>query len=107
MQVLIRIVDDCLNEAERCGLRSLTFPAIGTGNLGFPPAEVARLMLDDVLNFSQKKGSNSVQEVVFTLHPSDARTTQVSSTQSAFLYITDGLSQWSKLLYVSFTGLYR
>ncbi|XP_063070373.1 poly(ADP-ribose) polymerase family member 14-related sequence 1 isoform X3 [Engraulis encrasicolus] len=75
-RVLSCIVDDCLNEAERCGLRSLTFPAIGTGNLGFPPVEVARLMLDDVLNFSQKKGSNSVQEVVFTLHPSDARTTQ-------------------------------
>ncbi|KAL2081153.1 hypothetical protein ACEWY4_023006 [Coilia grayii] len=75
-RVLGRIVAECLEQAERLGLRSLTFPAIGTGNLGFPRAEVASLMLDAILKFSQKRGSNNVQEVVFILHPSDAKTTQ-------------------------------
>lgn len=68
---------DCLAQAEQQRQRSLTLPAIGTGNLGFPRDVVAKLMLDAVLKFSQKRGTNNVQEVVFILHPSDTSTAQV------------------------------
>lgn len=78
-QVLDCIVADCLAQAEQHQQRSLTFPAIGTGNLGFPRDVVAKLMLDAVIKFSKKRGSNNVQEVVFILHPSDTPTAQVRS----------------------------
>lgn len=74
-----KIVANCLAQAEQHEQSSLTFPAIGTGNLRFPRTEVASLMLDTVLKFSQKRGSRNVQEVLFILHPSDTDTTKVGS----------------------------
>lgn len=68
---------ECLDEAEDQGLISITFPAIGTGNLGFPKDLVASLMLDEVLKFSSKKNPKHLKEVVFILHPGDAPTIQV------------------------------
>ncbi|KAL7881397.1 hypothetical protein AOLI_G00082450, partial [Acnodon oligacanthus] len=70
------IVDKCLGEAEQQQQRSIVFPAIGTGNLGFPKTLVASLMLDSVLKFSKKRSSKHVQEVVFALHPTDTQTIQ-------------------------------
>uniref|UniRef100_A0A8C7HV76 Poly [ADP-ribose] polymerase n=1 Tax=Oncorhynchus kisutch TaxID=8019 RepID=A0A8C7HV76_ONCKI len=66
----------CLGEAEHQGLISITFPAIGTGNLGFPKDLVASLMLDEVLKFSSKRNPKHLKEVVFILHPGDAPTIQ-------------------------------
>uniref|UniRef100_A0A8K9XST8 Poly [ADP-ribose] polymerase n=1 Tax=Oncorhynchus mykiss TaxID=8022 RepID=A0A8K9XST8_ONCMY len=53
---------------------SVAFPAIGTGNLGFPRDLVASLMLDKVLKFSSKMNPKHLKEVVFILHPSDVST---------------------------------
>ncbi|XP_014047715.2 poly(ADP-ribose) polymerase family member 14-related sequence 1 isoform X1 [Salmo salar] len=75
-KILSRIVKECLDEAEDQGLISITFPAIGTGNLGFPKDLVASLMLDEVLKFSSKKNPKHLKEVVFILHPGDAPTIQ-------------------------------
>ncbi|XP_036417757.1 poly(ADP-ribose) polymerase family member 14-related sequence 1 isoform X2 [Colossoma macropomum] len=70
------IVDKCLGEAEQQQQKSIVFPAIGTGNLGFPKTLVASLMLDSVLKFSKKRSSKHVQEVVFALNPIDTQTIQ-------------------------------
>uniref|UniRef100_A0A8C7RF71 Poly [ADP-ribose] polymerase n=1 Tax=Oncorhynchus mykiss TaxID=8022 RepID=A0A8C7RF71_ONCMY len=74
--ILSGIVKECLGEAEHQGLISITFPAIGTGNLGFPKDLVASLMLDEVLKFSSKRNPKHLKEVVFILHPGDAPTIQ-------------------------------
>uniref|UniRef100_A0A4W5P1N3 Poly [ADP-ribose] polymerase n=1 Tax=Hucho hucho TaxID=62062 RepID=A0A4W5P1N3_9TELE len=74
--ILSGIVKECLGEAEHQGLISITFPAIGTGNLGFPKDLVASLMLDEVLKFSRQKNPKHLKEVVFILHPGDAPTIQ-------------------------------
>uniref|UniRef100_A0A8K9XM88 Poly [ADP-ribose] polymerase n=1 Tax=Oncorhynchus mykiss TaxID=8022 RepID=A0A8K9XM88_ONCMY len=75
-KILSGIVKECLGEAEHQGLISITFPAIGTGNLGFPKDLVASLMLDEVLKFSSKRNPKHLKEVVFILHPGDAPTIQ-------------------------------
>ncbi|XP_055737967.1 protein mono-ADP-ribosyltransferase PARP14-like isoform X1 [Salvelinus fontinalis] len=75
-KILSGIVKECLSEAEHQGLISITFPAIGTGNLGFPKDLVASLMLEEVLKFSSKKNPKHLKEVVFILHPGDASTIQ-------------------------------
>ncbi len=43
-----------LSEAERLGLDSVAFPALGTGVGGFPPAECARLMLAAALDHGRR-----------------------------------------------------
>ncbi|XP_071002002.1 protein mono-ADP-ribosyltransferase PARP14-like isoform X2 [Oncorhynchus clarkii lewisi] len=73
-KTLSEIVKKCLVLAEQQQLMSVTFPAIGTGNLGFPRVLVASLMLDKVLKFSSKMNPKHLKEVVFILHPSDVST---------------------------------
>ncbi|XP_009977362.1 PREDICTED: poly [ADP-ribose] polymerase 14-like, partial [Tauraco erythrolophus] len=72
LKVLGDIITKCLEIAEELSLKSITFPAIGTGNLGFPRSIVAKLLFDKVFEFSSKTEINSLEEVHFLLHPKDA-----------------------------------
>lgn len=78
LQVLGSIITKCLEIAEELSSKSITFPAIGTGNLGFPRSVVANLLFDKVFEFSSKNGVNSLKEVHFLLHPKDTANIQVS-----------------------------
>ncbi|NXF72945.1 PAR14 polymerase, partial [Sclerurus mexicanus] len=80
-EVLGDIITKCLEIAEELSLRSITFPAIGTGNLGFPPSVVAKLLFDKVFEFSSKNGVNSLEEVHFLLHPKDTTNIQLFSDE--------------------------
>lgn len=71
-------MDECLSQAEQRKQGSIVFPAIGTGNLGFPKTLVASIMLDSILKFSKNRTSSHVQEVRLALHPSDHQTIKVS-----------------------------
>lgn len=71
------IFKDCLDKAEDTGLTSISFPAIGTGNLGFPKDVIASLMLDNILEFSSKKQPKHLKKVVIILYSGDAPTIQV------------------------------
>ncbi|KAL1266729.1 hypothetical protein QQF64_002404 [Cirrhinus molitorella] len=70
--VLTQIINDCLRTTEKQGMASISFPAIGTGNLGFPKDLVARIMLTEV----QKFMSTNLQEVTVIMHPSDRESIQ-------------------------------
>ncbi|XP_030436585.1 protein mono-ADP-ribosyltransferase PARP14-like isoform X2 [Gopherus evgoodei] len=65
------IIKECLKKTEELSLRSITFPAIGTGGFGFPKPVVAKLMFDEVFKFSSNHNLKSLQEVHFLLHPRD------------------------------------
>ena len=69
---------DCLNKAEDNSFISITFPAIGTGNLKFPKDLIAQLMLDEIIKFSKKIQPKFLKKVVIILHPGDAATVQVN-----------------------------
>ncbi|NWW79438.1 PAR14 polymerase, partial [Climacteris rufus] len=77
-KVLGDIITKCLEIAEELSLKSITFPAIGTGNLRFPSSVVAKLLFDKVFEFSSKNRVNSLEEVHFLLHPNDTDKIQVS-----------------------------
>lgn len=57
-------------------MASIAFPAIGTGTLKFPRAEVAKIYFDVVISFSQKNPDTSLQEVRFVLYDQDHTTAQ-------------------------------
>ncbi|KAJ7990064.1 hypothetical protein DPEC_G00310970 [Dallia pectoralis] len=80
-KILSKIVQQCLSEAEQQGLLSISFPAIGTGNLGFPKDLASTLMLDEVLRFSRKQHPKNLKEVAFVLHPDDAPTIQAFTNE--------------------------
>ncbi|XP_015674623.1 protein mono-ADP-ribosyltransferase PARP14 [Protobothrops mucrosquamatus] len=70
------IIEECLKVTEQLSLSSITFPAIGTGNLGYPKQYVAKLFFDEVFKFSQTENPKSLKEVHFVLHASDTTTVQ-------------------------------
>lgn len=75
-KMLEDIVKKCLEEAENQKQGSIVFPAIGTGQLGFPKQLVASIMLDSVINFSKNRTSSHVKEVIIALYPNDNPTIQ-------------------------------
>ncbi|XP_045909324.1 poly(ADP-ribose) polymerase family member 14-related sequence 1 [Micropterus dolomieu] len=80
-KILSDIFKGCLDKAEESGLTSITFPAIGTGNLGFPKNVVASLMLEEILAFSSKKQPKHLKKVVIIIYSGDAPTIQVFSDE--------------------------
>ncbi|XP_058050800.1 protein mono-ADP-ribosyltransferase PARP14-like [Ahaetulla prasina] len=70
------IIEKCLKVTEQLSLSSITFPAIGTGNLGYPKQYVAKTFFDEVFKFSQAENPKSLKEVHFVLHSRDATTIQ-------------------------------
>ena len=54
-----------LLRADELGIKSIAFPALGTGVGGFPLNECARIMIGEVLNHSARK--TKLEKVVFAL----------------------------------------
>ncbi|KAM7019145.1 protein mono-ADP-ribosyltransferase PARP14-like [Tautogolabrus adspersus] len=73
-ETLITIIRSCLVEAENLKMTSLSFPAIGTGNLGFPKDVVSRVLLKEIHNFSSSISPRHLREVAIVVHPSDRQT---------------------------------
>jgi O-acetyl-ADP-ribose deacetylase (regulator of RNase III) len=56
---------NALRKADELGLRSIAFPALGTGVGGFPVEDAARVMIDSARIFL--KNSISITEIAFVL----------------------------------------
>ena len=61
------MVNKCLKECTKLGVTSIAFPAIGTGNLGYPNDVVARVMIEAISSFLSAKSSklNAVYLVTY------------------------------------------
>jgi O-acetyl-ADP-ribose deacetylase (regulator of RNase III) len=62
----------CLRIASERQLRSIAFPAVGTGIAGFPISECARIMLREVVD--HLKGPTSLEKIHFVLFDASALT---------------------------------
>ncbi|XP_053327586.1 protein mono-ADP-ribosyltransferase PARP14 [Spea bombifrons] len=82
-KVLGQIVHTCLDTAEKNQMKSISFPAIGTGVLGFPKDKAAAFMFDEILSFSSKNKAQCLQRVDFVLHPSDTDSFTAFSSELA------------------------
>ncbi|XP_031164633.1 protein mono-ADP-ribosyltransferase PARP14-like isoform X3 [Sander lucioperca] len=71
---LISIIRYCLENAEKNRMASLSFPAIGTGNLSFPRDVVSRVLLQEIHSYSRRKTPRYLREVAIVVHPSDSQT---------------------------------
>ncbi|RXM33976.1 Poly [ADP-ribose] polymerase 14 [Acipenser ruthenus] len=72
--ILSKIVMKSLRMAESDSEKSIAFPAIGTGNLGFPKDKVAKIMIEQVLDFAERVYKGSKLDVFFVLYPPDQGT---------------------------------
>ncbi|XP_032987602.1 protein mono-ADP-ribosyltransferase PARP15 isoform X3 [Rhinolophus ferrumequinum] len=105
-QIMANIIKKCLTTVEQQSFSSITFPMIGTGNLGFPKAVFADLMFSEVLKYSSSVWLKTLQKVHFLVHLDD------DESHQAFL---DKFTRWSSgnpnedkiLMATDFQGLFR
>ncbi|XP_070262435.1 protein mono-ADP-ribosyltransferase PARP14-like isoform X2 [Myotis yumanensis] len=81
LKIMQDIIRKCLEMTENLSLNSIAFPAIGTGNLGFPKTVFAELIISEVFKFSSNSQPTALQEVCFVLHPSDHGNIQAFSDE--------------------------
>jgi len=65
-----RATQSTLRRADELGLKSIAFPALGTGVGGFPLEQCARIMLDAVE--AHAAGTTSLEQVTFVLYDAPA-----------------------------------
>lgn len=76
-QVLSQIVVECLTQAATNGHQSIAFPALGTGNLGYPEKAVAKTIIEAVTKYAEKNPNTSVKDVKIVIFHSDIKTQKV------------------------------
>lgn len=59
-------------------LSTIAFPALGTGNLNYPEEDVARCMIEAVIEHTEKNPTGSLQEVKIVIFHKDDKTKKVT-----------------------------
>ena len=62
----------CMVECDKQGASSIVFPALGTGNLKFPVATTARVMVDEICSYLQKNKCESLSKVYIMIYKDNA-----------------------------------
>uniref|UniRef100_A0ABM0M7L8 Poly [ADP-ribose] polymerase 14-like n=1 Tax=Saccoglossus kowalevskii TaxID=10224 RepID=A0ABM0M7L8_SACKO len=100
-QVLRKIMQNCLNTAAQSGYKSIAFPAIGTGGLGFPRDVTAEIMYEEVIAYINDNPASSVSEIRFVVYDQDFATIQVCRQQPDTVVMTGaGNLKCNKILHM-------
>ncbi|KAK3589891.1 hypothetical protein CHS0354_015917 [Potamilus streckersoni] len=73
IELMKTFVLNCLKQADQSGLKSMAFPALGTGNLQFPADEVGKLMVRCIESFGKKTPNTSLKDISLVVYPSDLK----------------------------------
>ena len=76
-QKFIGALTEVFHSADRAGMKSIALPAIGTGGLGYPPNEVARLMFQAAISFSKKNPTGPLTDIRFVQYDQDRNVIKV------------------------------
>ncbi|XP_074157489.1 protein mono-ADP-ribosyltransferase PARP14 isoform X2 [Sminthopsis crassicaudata] len=87
-KIMKNIIKECLETAASLSLTSITFPAIGTGNLRFPKLVFAKLIMSQVFEFSRSGLLKTLKEVCILLHPTDID--NIQAFKKVFAKYSDG-----------------
>ncbi|CAC5392791.1 PARP10_14_15 [Mytilus coruscus] len=70
-------IKNCLNTAVDLNMKSIAFPALGTGNLIYPPNIVASSMFLVVDEFASDYNGGALTEINFVIFPADTSVLQI------------------------------
>ncbi|XP_072048530.1 protein mono-ADP-ribosyltransferase PARP14-like [Amphiura filiformis] len=69
----VNAVKDIFEDIDNKGMKSVAVPAIGTGNLDYPPNDVARMMYEAAILFSKDNPRGPLQDIRFIQYPKDRK----------------------------------
>ncbi|XP_022096545.1 poly [ADP-ribose] polymerase 14-like isoform X2 [Acanthaster planci] len=71
---LATLVQSLLKQAETLKMVSMAIPALGTGNLNYPPDVTARVMYEAVVTFSSQHPNAVLKDIRFVVYDKDTKT---------------------------------
>nr|XP_022341805.1 uncharacterized protein LOC111135768 isoform X3 [Crassostrea virginica] len=71
--IMQKFIIACLEKADEHKFSVLAFPAIGTGNLGFPEKAVLEIVKETVRKFENDHPNTSIRKIVFCIHANDEK----------------------------------
>ena len=83
----------CMQVADKKNCSSIAFPAFGTGQLKYPPYEVAKVMFETVDMYGKLTPSTQIKEVRILIYFDDERNSKVRFS----LYFADN---WMLYIFV-------
>ncbi|GCC27057.1 hypothetical protein chiPu_0005478 [Chiloscyllium punctatum] len=98
-ELLRTIIQKCLKNAHESHYKSMSFPAIGTGNLRFPKNTVAEMFFEEIKKFSAENPTSTLKRVKLIIYEKDLDL--YSSFEDALL-IAEGLPLNELLFYKEF-----
>ncbi|XP_074157490.1 protein mono-ADP-ribosyltransferase PARP9 [Sminthopsis crassicaudata] len=81
-KILKDAVMKCLETSRKHNINSLSFPALGTGNIGIPKEKAAHIMLEEVLRFSKDYPQKKLL-VNFVIFPNDSKLSEIFKSKLA------------------------
>ena len=88
--MLRTIIKNCLKKCNSSEKKSIAFPAIGTGILGFPRDKAAEIFFEETKEFGQRISNCSVKEVIFVVYNQDDQSIE------AFKNVLKKQAEWGK-----------
>lgn len=87
MQSLKKLMLNILKEAASNGARSIAFATFGTGNLNYPPDQVATTMYTAISEFDASASSPTLKDVRFVVFTQNMQVYQVCPLYSYLLFV--------------------
>ena len=63
----------CLELASKYLVKSIVFPALGTGNLGYPYKDAARAMYKGIRDFEERNLNTSISCITIVVYDADSK----------------------------------
>ena len=79
--MLRSILENCLNKCNSSRKKSIAFPAIGTGILGFPHNVAAKIFFEETKEFEKRISNCNIKEVSFVLYNQDVASIEAFKTE--------------------------
>ena len=74
------------------GHQSIAFPVLGVGNLGYPVDEVAKGMIEAVIEYTERNPNSSITDVKIVIFHLDSKAQTVSTVDiHCLFYAVDSL----------------
>ncbi|CAC5408901.1 unnamed protein product [Mytilus coruscus] len=73
IKILETFITECLNVSTKKKHKSIAFPSLGTGKLGYPVDQVAKHMFSCIESFTGSAPTSTIKDVLFVVYDQDNR----------------------------------
>lgn len=77
----------CLERAHQDGIKSIGFPSMGTGSLGFPEEYIAKIMYNSVKKFSLSHKQTQLHDIRFVIFEAKIKKVYFPNAIQLIMYI--------------------